>query len=56
MQILAEADAVGEIDWDVSVDATINRAHQHGTNLPRPHQDTGGSIELQESANHEGRA
>ena len=48
--ILAEADAVGDIDWNVSIDATINRAHQHGTNLPRPDQDTGGSIELQESA------
>jgi transposase len=48
--ILAEADAVGDIDWNVSIDATISRAHQHGTNLPRPDQDTGGSIELQESA------
>src|SRR5699024_172836 len=48
--ILAEADAVGDIDWNVSIDATINRAHQHGTNLPRPDQDTGGSIEVQESA------
>ncbi|CAD5140687.1 protein of unknown function [Microbacterium sp. Nx66] len=45
--ILAAADAAGEIDWAVSVDSTINRAHQHATNLPR---DTGGSIELQESA------
>ena len=44
MQILAE------------VDATINRAHQHGTNLPRPDQDTGGSVELQESADPGGRA
>ena len=33
--LLAQADAVGEIDWSVSVDSTINRAHQHGTNLPR---------------------
>ena len=56
MQILAEADAAGDIDWDVSVDATINRAHQHGTNLPRPDQDTGGSVELQESADPGGRA
>ncbi|GAA4641408.1 hypothetical protein GCM10023197_02230 [Gordonia humi] len=44
--LLADADAAGLIDWDVSVDSTINRAHQHGTNLPR---DTGGSGELQES-------
>lgn len=56
MQILAEADAAGDIDWDVSVDTTINRAHQHGTNLPRPDPDTGGSVELQESADPSGRA
>ena len=34
-EILADADAAGEIDWAVSVDSTINRAHQHATNLPR---------------------
>ena len=33
--LLARADAAGQIDWTVSVDSTINRAHQHGTNLPR---------------------
>ena len=33
--LLAEADAVREVDWTVSVDSTINRAHQHATNLPR---------------------
>ena len=32
-----------EIDWTVSVDSTINRAHQHGTNLPRAEQGTGGT-------------
>lgn len=37
--LLSEADSAGEIDWTVSVDSTINRAHQHGTNLPR---NTGG--------------
>jgi transposase len=45
--LLSEADAAGDIDWAVAVDSTINRAHQHATNLPR---DTGGRIELQESA------
>lgn len=40
-RILAEADAAGKIDWDVSVDATIARAHQHATNTTRPEQDTG---------------
>lgn len=44
--LLAEADAAGQIDWTVSVDSTINRAHQHGTNLPRT---TGGTLELQET-------
>lgn len=33
--LLAQADAAKEIDWMVSVDSTINRAHQHATNLPR---------------------
>ena len=47
--LLAEADARGDLDWTVSVDATINRAHQHATNTTRPDQDTGGWVELQES-------
>lgn len=33
--LVAEADAAGELVWDVSVDSTINRAHQHGTNMAR---------------------
>jgi transposase len=49
-RILAELDAAGKIDWAVSVDATIVRAHQHATNTTRPEQDTGGRIESQESA------
>lgn len=44
--LLAQADAEGKIDWIVSVDATINRAHQHATNTTRPEQDTGGEVEL----------
>ena len=47
-QILAEADAQGKIEWGVSVDATIARAHQHASNTTRPEQDTGGLLELQE--------
>ncbi len=31
--LLVQADGLGEIDWNVSVDSTINRAHPHGTNL-----------------------
>jgi transposase len=34
-RLLAQADAAGEIDWMVSVDSTINRAHQHATTLSR---------------------
>lgn len=45
--LLAEADAARDIDWAVSIDSTINRAHQHATTLPRT---TGGPGESQESA------
>jgi transposase len=48
--LLAQADAEGKIDWTVSIDATINRAHQHATNTTRPEQDTGGTSESHESA------
>lgn len=47
--LLATADAAGKIDWTVSVDATINRAHQHATNTTRPEQDTGGRRESHET-------
>ncbi len=43
-QLLAEADTAGLVDWNVSVDGTINRAHQHATNTTRPEQDTGGTV------------
>lgn len=49
--LLAQADAAGEIDWAVSIDSTINRAHQHATTLPRA---TGGPVESQESARRAG--
>lgn len=45
-RLLADADARGLIDWSVSVDSTIARAHQHATNLTR---HTGGWLELQGS-------
>ncbi|MET3974819.1 transposase [Cellulosimicrobium sp. 4261] len=48
--LMAEADAAGEIDWTVSVDSTINRAHQHATNTRRAEQDTGGDVESQEAS------
>lgn len=45
-ELTAKADAVGQVDWSLSVDSTIARAHQHATNITR---HTGGFIELQES-------
>lgn len=48
--LLAQADVEGKIAWTVSVDATINRAHQHATNTTRPDQDTGGEGELHETS------
>lgn len=56
--LLAEADAAGVIDWTISVDSTINRAHQHATTFARVEEPagrrptglTGGIIESQESA------
>jgi transposase len=53
-RVLADADAVGEIDWQLAMDSTISRVHQHAATLPRevvadlpPH--TGGGTELQET-------
>lgn len=34
--LVAQVNADAKIDWTVSVDATINRAHQHATNTMRP--------------------
>lgn len=47
-RLLTIADAAGILDWVVSVDSTIVRAHQHATNIAR---HTGGPIELHEFAN-----
>ena len=46
-RLLSQADVAGLIEWEVSVDSTVNRAHQHGTNLKRT---TGGTSELNESS------
>jgi len=40
-RLLSKADDAGLIEWEVSVDSTVNRAHQHGTNLKRI---TGGPV------------
>jgi transposase len=48
-ELLADADAAGELEWAVSVDSTIARAHQHATCAARsnqgPSSHTGGSAE-----------
>ena len=63
-RLLAQADAAGELDWTVSVDSTVVRAHQHGATAQRtrdvpdvdvevladPPAQTRGSVELQKSA------
>ncbi len=54
-QLLAQADAAGQVDWQLSIDSTVSRVHQHGLNLPREvasqlPSHTGGSWELQETA------
>ncbi len=49
----AEAETARDIDWQVSVDSTISRVHQHGATAARcwsgPSSHTGGSVELQGS-------
>ena len=45
--VLTNADAMGEIDWVVSIDSTINRVHQHAATIVRV---PGGSRESQESS------
>ncbi|MEE4420516.1 IS5 family transposase [Streptomyces sp. DSM 41528] len=35
-QVQAAADAAGDIDWDISVESTIVRAHQHAAGARRP--------------------
>ena len=46
-KLAAAPEAAGLIDWSLSVDSTIARAHQHATNTTRT---TGGWVELHESA------
>lgn len=45
-RLTAAADSAGKLDWSLSVDSTIARAHQHATNIART---TGGFVELHES-------
>ena len=40
-RLLAEAQAADDMDWMVSVDSTINRAHQHAINASRVEKPAG---------------
>ena len=40
-RLIAEADAAGRVNWTVSVDSTVNRAHQHATNMGRVERPAG---------------
>ncbi len=47
-QVQAAADAAGEIDWDISVDSTIVRVHQHAAGArtdPSPEPSAKGTEE-----------
>ncbi len=49
VELVADADAAGRVDWRTSVDSTIARAHQHCATAARdvsgPSSHTGGSTE-----------
>ena len=34
-QLVVQADAAGQVDWQLSVDSTVSRVHQHASNLSR---------------------
>lgn len=40
-RLVARADAAGDVGWQVSVDSTVNRAHQHATTLSREDRPAG---------------
>ena len=46
LRLVAEASTAGQLDWRIAVDSTVNRAHQHATNMTRlerpPGRRTGG--------------
>ncbi len=45
----AQADATGELDWVVSVDSSISRAHQHGATATRAPGHAGDSATRREA-------
>ena len=53
--LLVKADDAGQLDWQLSIDSTVSRVHQHGSNMTREAvvilpSHTGGPVELQETA------
>ncbi|CAM5683012.1 transposase [Streptomyces gancidicus BKS 13-15] len=52
-QVQAAADAAGEIDWDVSVDSTVVRAHQHAAGC-RTGPPSAPASKRAEAAEHQG--
>ncbi len=53
--LLVKADEAGQLDWQLSIDSTVSRVHQHGLNMSREvasqlPSHTGGPLELQETA------
>ena len=53
--LLIQADDAGHVDWQISIDSTVARVHQHGSNMTREvaavlPSHTGGRIELQQTA------
>ena len=52
--LLVTADQAGQVDWQLSIDSTVCRVHQHGLNMTREvaavlPSHTGGPLELQET-------
>jgi transposase len=55
LRLLSQADAAGQVNWNVSADSTSARVHQHAATLSREvvvtlPSHTGGWVELQEFA------
>ena len=53
--LLLKADDAGQLDWQVSIDSTVSRVHQHGSNMTREvvvdlPSHTGGPGKLQETS------
>ena len=53
--LLVKADDAGQVDWQISIDSTVARVHQHGSNMTREvaavlPSHPGGRVELQQTA------